>query len=137
MAFIFRINHIFSLMLKILRIYFISWTIIIPFRKKSIKIWALYRFLIFAPLLTFIHFQESSATFVKICNQANSVHRLISSELYLSLSVTSHTNCIVARCLINVVYLTACCLYQVMMTLHFLSDVANDAQSTQKSKITS
>ena len=57
--------------------------------------------------------------------------------VYLILSVTSHTNCIAARCLINVVYLTACCLYQVMMTLHFLNDVANDAESTQKSKITS
>ena len=52
--------------------------------------------------------------------------------LYICLSVTSHINCIVARCLINVVYLTACCLYQVMMTLHFLNDVANDAESTQK-----
>ena len=39
--------------------------------------------------------------------------------------------------LINVSYLTACYLYQVMMTLHFLSDVANDAESTQKSKIMS
>ena len=29
------------------------------------------------------------------------------------------------------------CLYQVMMTLHFLNDVANDAESTQKSKIRS
>ena len=57
--------------------------------------------------------------------------------IYIYLSVTSHINCFVARCLINVVYLTACCLYQVMMTLHFLSDVANDAESTQKSKITS
>ena len=35
--------------------------------------------------------------------------------------------------LINVSYLTACFLYQVMMTLHFLSDVAYDAESTQKS----
>ena len=34
--------------------------------------------------------------------------------------------------LINVSYLTACYLYQVMMTLHFLYDVANDADSTQK-----
>ena len=25
------------------------------------------------------------------------------------------------------------CLYQVMMTLHFLNDVANDTESTQKS----
>ena len=39
--------------------------------------------------------------------------------------------------LINVSYLTACYLYQVMMTLHFLIDVANHAKSTQKSKITS
>ena len=35
--------------------------------------------------------------------------------------------------LINVSYLTACYLYQVMMTLHFLNDVANDAKSTRKS----
>ena len=55
--------------------------------------------------------------------------------VYVNLSVTSHINCIVARCLINVVYLTACYLYQVMMTLHFLNDVANDAESTQKSKL--
>ena len=34
--------------------------------------------------------------------------------------------------LINVSYLTACYLYQVMMTMHFLNDVANDAESTQK-----
>ena len=29
------------------------------------------------------------------------------------------------------------CLYQVMMALHFLNDNANDAESTQKSKIMS
>ena len=34
--------------------------------------------------------------------------------------------------LINVSYLTACYLYQVMMMLHFLNDIANDAESTQK-----
>ena len=50
------------------------------------------------------------------------------SNLYLS--VTSHINCIAARCLINLVYL----LYQVIMTLHFLNDVVNDAESTQISK---
>ena len=33
--------------------------------------------------------------------------------------------------LINVIYLTECYLYQVMMTLHFFNDVANDAESTQ------
>ena len=35
--------------------------------------------------------------------------------------------------LINVSYLTACYLYQVMMTLHFLNDVAYDAELIQKS----
>ena len=54
--------------------------------------------------------------------------------IYIYLSVTSHINCIVARCLINVVYLTACCL-QVLMTLHFLSDVANDAESALNQKL--
>ena len=39
--------------------------------------------------------------------------------------------------LINVSYLTACYLYNVMMMLHSLNDVANDAESTQKSKSTS
>ena len=34
--------------------------------------------------------------------------------------------------LMNISYLTACYLYQVMMTLHFLNDVANGAESTQK-----
>ena len=29
------------------------------------------------------------------------------------------------------------CLYQVMMTLHFLNDVPNDAESAQKTKVTS
>ena len=43
------------------------------------------------------------------------------------LSVTTNINCIVARCLSH-----GMCLYQVMMTLHFLNDVANDAESTQK-----
>ena len=36
------------------------------------------------------------------------------------------------RCLSHGMYL-----YQVMMTLHFSNDAANDAESTQKSKITS
>ena len=37
--------------------------------------------------------------------------------------------------LINVTYLTACYLYQVMMTLHFLNDVVNDAESTHNQKL--
>ena len=36
--------------------------------------------------------------------------------------------------LIKVSYLTACYLYQVMMTLHSLNDVANDARSHKNKK---
>ena len=43
------------------------------------------------------------------------------------LSVTSHFICIVTRCLSH-----GMLLYLVMMMLHFLNDVANDAESTQK-----
>ena len=39
--------------------------------------------------------------------------------------------------LINVSYLTACYLYRVMMTLHFLNDVAYYAESIQTPKHTS
>ena len=39
--------------------------------------------------------------------------------------------------LINVSYLTACYLYRFMMTLHFLNDIANQAEPTQKSKFMS
>ena len=47
-------------------------------------------------------------------------------------SVTSHINWSVTRCLINVAYLRHyMCLYQVMKTMNFLNDVANDAKSTQ------
>ena len=47
------------------------------------------------------------------------------------LSVTPNITELFQHNLINVSYLTACYLYQVMMTLHFLNDVANDAESTQ------
>ena len=53
------------------------------------------------------------------------------------LSVTPYINWIVQHILINVSYLTACYLYQVMMTLHFFNDVAKGAESIQNSKITS
>ena len=44
-----------------------------------------------------------------------------------------HINCIVARCLITCTLPDhGMCLYQVMITLHFLNDVAYDAKSTQK-----
>ena len=76
-----------------------------------------------------------SASVLKALPGKLDIKRHSPSILYLS--VTSYINCIVARCLINIVYLTACCPYQVMMTLHFLSDVAYDAEATQTSKITS
>ena len=53
---------------------------------------------------------------------------------HLFLSATSHVNCI--DDLINVGYLTEC-LYQVMMTLHFLNDIINDVESTRKTITTS
>ena len=53
---------------------------------------------------------------------------------YFILSVTLILTELFQHNLINVSYLTACYLYQVMMTLHFLNDVAKDAESTQKSK---
>ena len=47
-----------------------------------------------------------------------------------NLSDTIHINCTLPdkRCLSH-----GMCLYQVMMTLHFLNNVVNDAESTQKS----
>ena len=56
---------------------------------------------------------------------------------YNNLSVTAHINCIAACCLINMVYLMACAFILVMMILNFLNDITYDAESTQKSKITS
>ena len=61
----------------------------------------------------------------------------LSLDIYQLLSVTLILTELFQHNLINVSYLTACCLYQVMMTLHFLNGAANDAESTQKSKITS
>ena len=58
-------------------------------------------------------------------------------ETIFVLSATSPINCIAAHCLINMVYLTACVSYQVVMTLHFLNGVVDDDESTYKSKITS
>ena len=63
--------------------------------------------------------------------------KVYSDAVAFILSVTSHINCIVARCLIKRCLSHGMCLYQVMMTLYFLNDVANDAELTQKSKITS
>ena len=48
----------------------------------------------------------------------------ISIELYQSPLILTK---LFQHNLINVSYLTACYLYQVMMTLHFLNDVAYDA----------
>ena len=52
-------------------------------------------------------------------------------------SVTSHITCIAAQWPDKRWLSHDMCLYQVMMTLHFLNDVANDAESTQQSIITS
>ena len=51
------------------------------------------------------------------------------------ISVTSHINCIAAGCYFYEHGLAhGVCHYQVMMTLHFLNDVANDTESTTKIK---
>ena len=68
-------------MLKILRIYFISWTTTIPFRKKYKNLG-----IVSIPdlcTLTYFHSLTGGLGHFRICNQANSVHSLISSELYL------------------------------------------------------
>ena len=44
----------------------------------------------------------------------------------------SHINCIVARLTDKSCLSHGMCLYQVMKKLHFLNDVANDTESTQK-----
>ena len=54
-------------------------------------------------------------------------HKAVYQSPLLSIELFQHN-------LINDSYLTACYLYQVMMTLPFLNDVANDAESTQKIK---
>ena len=47
------------------------------------------------------------------------------------LSVTAHSNCIVTswpdKCCLS----HGMCLYQVIMTLHFLNDIVNDIESTK------
>ena len=53
----------------------------------------------------------------------------ISIELYQSPLILTK---LFQHMLINVSYLTACYLYQVIMTLHFLNAVSYDALSTQK-----
>ena len=52
------------------------------------------------------------------------------------LSVTSHIDCIVTLCDKSCLS-HGLCLYQVMMTLHFLNDVANDTDWSQTSNIKS
>ena len=73
-------------------------------------------------LLLFLSHRITSYKGISLgCWVFNLVH-----EIFL-LSVTIHINCSVSRCLSH-----GMCLYQVMMTLHFLNDVANDAESAQK-----
>ena len=51
------------------------------------------------------------------------------SEIYQSPLILTE---LLQHNLINVSYLTACYLYQVMTTLHLFNGIANDAESTQK-----
>ena len=66
------------------------------------------------------------------CGPKKYIYNAIGDQL----SLTSHINCIVARCLKNVVYLMACALSG-HDDVALLNDAANDAESTQKSNITS
>ena len=69
------------------------------------------------------------------------VHKLLtavaSAYLYLDLSVTSHINCIVARCLINVVYLTAYAFIRSLWRCMFWMTSLMTLNQYKKSKITS
>ena len=57
--------------------------------------------------------------------------------IFLSLFIGNRLHyCIVTRWSIKRCLSHGMCLYQVMMTLHFLNDVDNDAESTQSSIIT-
>ena len=59
------------------------------------------------------------------------------SPSILYLSVTSHTNCIVAHWPDKCCLSQGMCLYQVIMMLNFLNDVVNDIESTWNSIIMS
>ena len=82
------------------------------------------------PLIKDIVIGEVAVALSKVIINANLLWVLFYQSPLILTELFQHS-------LINVSYLTACYLYQVMMTLHFLNDVANDAESTQKSKITS
>ena len=68
--------------------------------------------------------EELQSPFFAILHHKRTVFRFYQSPLILT-ELFQHN-------LINVSYLMACYLYQVMMILHFLNDVANDAESTKK-----
>ena len=65
---------------------------------------------------------------VKLVSLYLGIHKMIYQSSLILTELFQHD-------LINVSYLMACYLYQVMMTLHFLNDVAYDAESIQKSKL--
>ena len=76
--------------------------------------------------------QEAKNYKLRNSNDIRTIHTntiFYDNSLYQSLLILTE---LFQHNLINVSYLTACYLYQVMMTLHFLNDVANDAESTQK-----
>ena len=70
---------------------------------------------------------------IRLSTQAGKEASTCSNSIYQSRLIL---NALFQNDIINVSYLSACYLYQVMMTLHFLNDVANDDESTQKSKTT-
>ena len=71
---------------------------------------------------------------IRLSTQAGKVVSTCNTSIYQSPLILTE---LFQHNLINMSYLTACYLYQVMVTLHFLNDVDNDAESAQKSKITS
>ena len=84
--------------------------------------------------LTFLHFTQLSR-FYTHDNKINVVFMTFFFSLYTILKCNRYYQSplilteLFQHNLINVSYLTACYLYQFMMTLHFLNDVANGAES--------
>ena len=73
-------------------------------------------------------------TLANVSAMFSEIKQISGTEIYQSPLILTE---LIQHNLINVSYLMACYLHQVMMMLHFFNDVANDTESTQKSKITS
>ena len=76
----------------------------------------------------FSHDLGHLSSLTRQCKERYLFYRYSSIRLYQSPLILTE---LFQHNLINVSYLTACYLYQVMMMLHFLNDVANDAEPTQ------